>query len=701
MSKFTEARVASLRCSRISASARLVERCLDVVAETGFRRRWNRWNFGAVSQCRQSALAGVMEPKRTELESSDCEMTESVEQTNHPWNDLTTITTFDQGSNNNMRSTFCLDDNDNENGSIAPRERQITRSTSILIESLLRQLCNLLEEDKVRRNKLYHMICDKLHQLRLINDTYNTSEFEMLRGQYQHALFHMLTVARGELENENALSISISSYYNRLIKPKFRYRDEFREICFIARGGFGEVYKAQHRLDGIEYAIKKIVMPGDCIETIQQQLNEVWTLAKLKHTNIVSYNAAWMEPSSPSISSSTDRESYRSSHESKYYRKETKSTYSSQSIDDLFDNNGVNFNNSKLCLNERNILPDTKASSTIDMYTDKKKKQNKVYGNSSDSIFNRSTISKRFEELNSSVNITGEKIVEKSDTEECTNESCTNESSDVVSFRNSNNNENLDQTIADIESTSQEVCMYTSKKNRPYVILYIQMALCEQTLEHWLHGKISVSPEPIVKAIFQQILCGVNYMHSQKVVHHDIKPSNIFISTTGQLQIQLGDFGLACPLQKENHHSVIGTHLYAAPEQLEGKCDRQSDIYSLGIVLIELLKPIKTQMELSSIISSLKNDTVPEAFKRHKWTQLVKQMVRKDPSERPSTNQLLKEFDDDKDVIINGLKDTIVDLKNDNRIKDNTIQELQEEIVLLKEKVQKLSPDNTTKKAII
>ena len=45
----------------------------------------------------------------------------------------------------------------------------------------------------------------------------------------------------------------------------------------------------------------------------------------------------------------------------------------------------------------------------------------------------------------------------------------------------------------------------------------------------------------------------------------------------------------------------------------------QSDIYSIGIVLTELLIPIKTQMELSSIISSLKNDTVPEVFKRHKW----------------------------------------------------------------------------------
>ncbi|XP_018365288.1 PREDICTED: eukaryotic translation initiation factor 2-alpha kinase 1-like isoform X2 [Trachymyrmex cornetzi] len=663
MSKFTDSRITSPRCSRILASVRLVERCLDVVAETGFQGRWNRWNLGAVSQCRprQSALVGVMERKRRELESSDCGMTENTEQTNHPWNALTTITTFDQGSSNNMRSTFCLDNiNKNENRSIAPREQQITQSTGILIESLLRQLCNLLEEDKVRRNKLYYTICDKLHQLQLINDTYNTPEFEMLRGQYQHALYHMLTVARGELKSENALSISIP----RFITPKFRYRDEFREICFIARGGFGEVYKAQHRLDGIEYAIKKIFMPVDHIETIKQQLNEVWTLAKLKHTNIVSYNAAWMEPLSlPNISSSTDRKSYRSSHGSKYYRKETKS-YSSQSINNLFDNKN-----------------------------DKKKKQNKIYGNweNSDSIFNRSTISQRFEELNLSVNTTGEEIVEKSDIEECTNESY----SDVVSFRNSN--KNLDQTIADIESTSQEICMYASKKNRPYVILYIQMSLCEQTLEHWLRSKISVTPEPIVKAIFQQILCGVNYMHSQKVVHHDIKPSNIFISTTGQLQIQLGDFGLACPLQKEKHHSVIGTHLYAAPEQLEGKCDRQSDIYSIGIVLTELLIPIKTQMELISIISSLKNDTVPEAFKRHKWTRLVKQMVRKDPSERPSTNQLLKEFDDDKDVIINGLKDTIVDLKNDNRIKDDTIQGLQEEIALLKEKVQKLSPSNTTK----
>lgn len=51
------------------------------------------------------------------------------------------------------------------------------------------------------------------------------------------------------------------------------------------------------------------------------------------------------------------------------------------------------------------------------------------------------------------------------------------------------------------------------------------------------------------------------------------QPSNIFISTSGKLQVQLGDFGLACPLQRYNHDAIVGTHMYAAPEQLKGECN--------------------------------------------------------------------------------------------------------------------------------
>lgn len=80
-----------------------------------------------------------------------------------------------------------------------------------------------------------------------------------------------------------------------------RYHREFLEISFIGAGGFGNVFKALHRLDGIEYAIKKIKVRSGRVKNIMQHLEEVKTLAKLNHTNIVSYKGAWIEPRLPSI----------------------------------------------------------------------------------------------------------------------------------------------------------------------------------------------------------------------------------------------------------------------------------------------------------------------------------------------------------------------------------------------------------------
>ena len=108
-----------------------------------------------------------------------------------------------------------------------------------------------------------------------------------------------------------------------------------------------------------------------------------------------------------------------------------------------------------------------------------------------------------------------------------------------------------------------------------------------------LRAKMLKGPISTVEAvdIAEQVADGLGYAHERGVVHRDIKPSNIMLLPRGQVKIM--DFGIARvrdPDHKTSTGVVLGTPRYMSPEQVAGSpVDHRSDIFSLGIVLYEML----------------------------------------------------------------------------------------------------------------
>jgi serine/threonine protein kinase len=159
-----------------------------------------------------------------------------------------------------------------------------------------------------------------------------------------------------------------------------------------------------------------------------------------------------------------------------------------------------------------------------------------------------------------------------------------------------------------------------------------------------------------IARILVDVLNGLEYAHSEGVIHRDIKPANIMLTKKGQAV--LTDFGIAQILgatQVTVAGAMMGTLNYMAPEQgLENRCDARSDIYSLGIVLYEMLTgypPFDADTPLAILMKHL-NDPLPLPSKLDpslppSFEQIVLKALSKEPDDRyQSADEMLSAVQD-------------------------------------------------------
>jgi serine/threonine protein kinase len=163
-----------------------------------------------------------------------------------------------------------------------------------------------------------------------------------------------------------------------------------------------------------------------------------------------------------------------------------------------------------------------------------------------------------------------------------------------------------------------------------------------QTLDEYIIQKGALG-EKEAKEIFIPILKAFSYAHGKSIVHRDVKPSNIFITTQGKVKIM--DFGIAKIIEDGANvltqtGTQMGTPVYMSPEQVNDSknIDHRTDIYSLGVMLYFMLsgKPPYDATKNSSfqIFTKIVNESVPNLTKYPEMDRIIQKATEKDAINR-------------------------------------------------------------------
>ena len=179
--------------------------------------------------------------------------------------------------------------------------------------------------------------------------------------------------------------------------------------------------------------------------------------------------------------------------------------------------------------------------------------------------------------------------------------------------------------------------------------VYILLELCQNQTLHELLKRRKALMELEVQYYIFQLTKALEYLHSLKIIHRDIKLANLFL--TEDMQLKLGDFGLATKMEfdGERKRSFCGTPNYIAPEILDGKTGHsfEVDIWGIGIIAYILLigKPPflgNNEKETYKRIR-LKNYTFPKSPKiSEPARQFIQNILVLEPYKRPSFKEILE-----------------------------------------------------------
>ncbi|XP_023053546.1 eukaryotic translation initiation factor 2-alpha kinase 1 isoform X5 [Piliocolobus tephrosceles] len=482
-------------------------------------------------------------------------------------------------------------------------------ANQLLLVSLLEHLSHVHEPNPLRSRQVFKLLCQTFIKMGLLSSFTCSDEFSSLRLHHNRAITHLMRSAKERVRQDPREDIShvqkIRSREVAFEAQTSRYLNEFEEVAILGKGGYGRVYKVRNKLDGQYYAIKKILIKGATKTDCMKVLREVKVLAGLQHPNIVGYHTAWIE-------------------HVHVIQPRGKPFLMTVVVEALANFSPWTKSGLPLCLY---ILQADRAAielPTLEVLSDQEEDREQYdvkndESSSSSIVFAEPTPEKgkRFGESdtenqnNKSVKYTTSLVIRDSGELESTLELQENDSaglstgSIVEQQLPLRRNSHLEDSFTSTEESSEENVNFLGQTEAQYhLMLHIQMQLCELSLWDWIAERNKRSREcvdesacPYVMAnvatkIFQELVEGVFYIHNMGIVHRDLK----------------------------------------------------SDMYSLGVILLELFQPFGTEMERAEVLTGLRTGQLPESLSKRCPVQAkyIQHLTRRNSSQRPSATQLLQ-----------------------------------------------------------